>query len=51
MVPHWTRGDLEQATVTSKSPAIALKVTAGPVKGERVLSNNTATYKLLLQLK
>ena len=30
---------------------ITLKVVAGPVKGERVETNNTATYKLLLQLQ
>jgi len=33
-VPHWTRGDLERATVTSASPPIDLKVTAlGPSVG------------------
>ncbi len=33
------------------SKVVTLKVTAGPVKGERVATNNTATYKLLLQLQ
>ena len=33
------------------SKVVVLKVTAGPVKGERVETNNTATYKLLLQLQ
>lgn len=28
MVPHWTRGDIEQATVTSTSHPISLKLTA-----------------------
>jgi acetylornithine deacetylase/succinyl-diaminopimelate desuccinylase-like protein len=28
MVPHWTRGDVEQATVTSASHPISLKLTA-----------------------
>ena len=28
-----------------------LTVKAGPVQGERVLSNNSGTYKILLQLK
>ncbi len=30
---------------------VTLKVVAGPVQGERVESNNSATYKLLLQLQ
>jgi carboxypeptidase Q len=34
MVPHWTRGDVEQATVTSTPKPVALKVTAlGPSVG------------------
>ena len=33
------------------SKEVTLKVVAGPVKGERVETNNTVTYKLLLQLK
>jgi CARDB len=33
------------------SKEVTLKVVAGPVKGERVETNNNATYKLLLQLK
>jgi hypothetical protein len=33
------------------SKEVTLKVVAGPVKGERVETNNSATYKLLLQLK
>ncbi len=33
------------------SKVVTLKVVAGPVKGERVLTNNSATYKLLLQLQ
>jgi carboxypeptidase Q len=34
MVPHWTRGDVERATVTSSLDPIALKVTAlGPSVG------------------
>jgi carboxypeptidase Q len=34
MVPHWTRGDVERATVTSTPQPIALKVTAlGPSVG------------------
>jgi hypothetical protein len=33
------------------SKVSTLTVTAGPVPGERVKSNNTATYKILLQLK
>ena len=33
------------------SKEVTLKVVAGPVKGERVETNNTATYKLLLQLQ
>ncbi len=33
------------------SKVVVLKVTAGPVKGERTETNNTATYKLLLQLQ
>jgi hypothetical protein len=33
------------------SKTVTLKVTAGPVKGERVETNNSATYKLTLQLK
>jgi carboxypeptidase Q len=34
MVPHWTRGDVERATATSKSRSVALKVTAlGPSVG------------------
>jgi carboxypeptidase Q len=34
MVPHWTRGDFEQATATSGPRSIALKVTAlGPSVG------------------
>jgi hypothetical protein len=51
-------GKTQEATITgfsipaeALSKVVTLKVTAGPVKGERVLSNNTATYKLLLQLK
>jgi carboxypeptidase Q len=34
MVPHWTRGDVELATATSKSKSVPLKVTAlGPSVG------------------
>lgn len=33
------------------SKVSTLKVTAGPVPGEKVLSNNSGTYKILLQLK
>ena len=33
------------------SKVVVLKVTAGPVKDERIETNNTATYKLLLQLQ
>lgn len=33
------------------SKEVTLKVVAGPVQGERVETNNSATYKLLLQLK
>ncbi len=33
------------------SKVIALKVTAGPVPGERVETNNSATFKILLQLQ
>ena len=33
------------------SKEVTLRVIAGPVKGERVETNNRATYKLLLQLK
>jgi len=33
------------------SKVSTLTVTAGPVKGERTTSNNTATYKILLQLQ
>src|SRR5271165_785398 len=34
MVPHWTRGDIEQATVTSTPRPISLKVAAlGPSVG------------------
>src|ERR1700722_7932567 len=34
MVPHWTRGDVEQATVTSTPNPVALKITAlGPSVG------------------
>ena len=33
------------------SKEVTLKVVAGPVKGERVRANNSATYKLLLQLQ
>ena len=33
------------------SKVVTLKVVAGPVKGERVETNNSATYKLLLQLQ
>jgi len=34
MVPHWTRGDVEQATVTSTPKPVALKITAlGPSVG------------------
>ena len=33
------------------SKVVTLKVTAGPVQGERVETNNTVTYKLLLQLQ
>ena len=33
------------------SKVVTLKVVAGPVQGERVESNNSATYKLLLQLQ
>jgi hypothetical protein len=33
------------------SKEVTLKVVAGPVKGERVETNNNATYKLLLQLQ
>ena len=33
------------------SKQCTVKVTAGPVKGERVTSNNSATYKILLQLQ
>jgi hypothetical protein len=36
---------------TALSKEVTLKVEAGPVQGERVETNNTATYKLLLQLK
>lgn len=37
MVPHWTRGDVEQATVTSTPKPVALKVTA--------LGNSVGTTK------
>ena len=33
------------------SKVVTLKVTAGPVKGEAVETNNTASFKLLLQLQ
>ena len=33
------------------SKKVKLTVKAGPVKGERVETNNSATYTLLLQLK
>ncbi len=33
------------------SKECTVKVTAGPVEGERVKSNNTAQYKILLQLQ
>ena len=33
------------------SKQCTVKVTAGPVKGERVTTNNSATYKILLQLQ
>jgi hypothetical protein len=36
---------------TALSKVVTLKVTAGPVKGEHVLTNNTLTFKLLLQLQ
>lgn len=36
---------------TALSKVITLKVTAGPVKGEHVLTNNTMSFKLLLQLQ
>jgi hypothetical protein len=36
---------------TALSKELTLKVTAGPVKGEHVLTNNTLTFKLLLQLQ
>jgi hypothetical protein len=36
---------------TALSKEVTLKVVAGPVKGERVETNNSATFKLLLQLK
>lgn len=36
---------------TALSKEVTLKVTAGPVKGEHVLTNNTMSFKLLLQLQ
>jgi hypothetical protein len=36
---------------TALSKEVTLKITAGPVKGEHVLTNNTMTFKLLLQLQ
>jgi hypothetical protein len=36
---------------TALSKKVTLEVTAGPVKGEHVLTNNTLTFKLLLQLQ
>ncbi len=36
---------------TALSKVVTLKVTAGPVKGEHVLTNNTMSFKLLLQLQ
>ena len=36
---------------TALSKEVTLKVTAGPVKGEQVLTNNTMSFKLLLQLQ
>jgi hypothetical protein len=36
---------------TALSKEVTLKVTAGPIKGEHVLSNNSMTFKLLLQLQ
>jgi hypothetical protein len=36
---------------TALSKVVTLKVTAGPIKGEHVLTNNTMSFKLLLQLQ
>jgi hypothetical protein len=36
---------------TALSKVLTLKVEAGPVQGEQVVSNNSASYKLILQLK
>jgi hypothetical protein len=36
---------------TALSKEVTLKITAGPVKGEKVLTNNTMSFKLLLQLQ
>jgi len=36
---------------TALSKEVTLKVMAGPVKGEHVLTNNTLSFKLLLQLQ
>jgi hypothetical protein len=36
---------------TALSKQVTLKVTAGPVKSEQVLTNNTMSFKLLLQLQ
>jgi hypothetical protein len=51
-------GKTQDVTVTgfnipaeALSKAVTLKAVAGPVQGERVESNNSATYKLLLQLQ
>ena len=51
-------GKTQEVTITgfaipeeALSKEVTLKVVAGPVKGERVETNNSATYKLLLQLK
>ncbi len=51
-------GKTQDATITgfaipaeALSKVVTLKVVAGPVQGERVESNNSATYKLLLQLQ
>ena len=51
-------GKTQDATITgfiipttALSKVITLKVEAGPVQGEQVESNNSATYKLILQLK
>ena len=46
MVPHWTRGDVEQASVTSTPHPIDLKVTAlGPASALRKRASKPAWWR------